>query len=72
MVMKIEKSGLKEAAQVLNWLIEKVGPRLPNSGINVIGTGWSIRPNVIKNTYIIELTEHVDEETQLIFMLKWS
>ena len=70
--MKIEKSGLKEAAQVFNWLIEKVGPRLPNPGINVIGTGWSIRPNVIKNTYIIELTEHVDEETQLIFMLKWA
>jgi len=24
------------------------------------------------NTYIIELTEHVDEETQLLFMLKWA
>lgn len=70
--MKIEKSGLKEAAQVLNWLVDNVGPRLPNAGINVNGTGWSIRPNVIKNTYIIELNEHVDDETVMMFALKWA
>lgn len=70
--MKIEKSNLEDTAKVFHWLVENVGERLPNSGSNINGIGWCIRPHSYMNRYIIELTEHVDEETQLLFMLKWS
>lgn len=70
--MKIEKSNLDETAKIMNWLIQNVGPRTPNSGSILHGLGWSIRSNPMINTYIIELNEHVDDETVLLFMLKWS
>ena len=70
--MKIEKTNVEDTAKVLNWLVDNVGERLPNSGSNLNGVGWCIRCNTYMDTYIIELTEHVDEETQLIFMLKWA
>lgn len=70
--MKIEKSNIEETAKILNWLIENVGERLPSSGYSAHGHGWAIYPNSINNTYIVELNEYVDDETVLMFMLKWS
>ena len=72
MVMKIEKSNITETAEIMNWLIQHVGDRITSSGVNVNGHGWTIRPNVIQKTYIVELNPHVDDETILMFMLKWS
>ena len=51
--MKIEKTNVEDTAKVLNWLIEKVGERLPNSGSNINGIGWCIRCNTYMNTYIL-------------------
>lgn len=71
--MKIQKSNVEVTANVLNWLVDNVGEMIPSSGTNVHGYGWTIRPNSYDNTYIIELDDHdVDDDTKLLFLLKWS
>lgn len=73
MDMKIQKSSVEVTANILNWLEKNVGETIPSSGSNVNGYGWTIRPNVYDKTYIIELDDnHVDEDTKLLFLLKWS
>jgi hypothetical protein len=71
-------NNLDKARDCVHWLIENVGPILPHSGgSHVRGLGWSVWVNVDSlNTKFfhaqVELTSDVDDETQLMFMLRWS
>jgi hypothetical protein len=74
--IKITISDLNKAQECVTWLRKNVGPVLPgNSGTLVRGEGWQYwvggkLPELWSVT--IELNEHVDDDTQLLFALKWS
>lgn len=60
---------------VIKWLTENVGPmdqRLP--GITINGLGWQIIPTFLNDRvhFFVEITDHVDDETALMFTLKFS
>lgn len=67
--MKLKNKSSLETLEVLNWLVENVGEKIPGySGLR--GFGWSIHWNEFSQSYDIHLDDaNVDEETQLLFML---
>ena len=76
MAQKITIEDLDKAQECIEWLIKHVGPVKPgNSGTLIRGEGWQYwvsgqLPEWWRVT--IELNEHVDDDTQLFFTLKWS
>ena len=79
---KITFTDINRAKDCVMWVIENIGPNTSNTGTSARGEGWhfwtyvpAFAGTVMQldmPTYNIELKEHVDEETQLFFMLKWS
>ena len=66
------------AIDCVKWTMENIGPKISVPGSSIRGEGWhfwtNVPPDISKEniTFTMELNEHVDEETQLLFMLKWS
>ena len=66
------------AIDCVKWTMENIGPKISVPGSSIRGEGWhfctNMPPDISKEniTFTMELNEHVDEETQLLFMLKWS
>jgi len=77
-INKITFTDLNRAGDCVRWVIENIGPKTSSLGSGIRGEGWHFWTNMpydMSNkpiTYSMELNEHVDEETQLLFMLKWS
>lgn len=79
---KITFTNVNRAKDCVYWVMEHIGPKTSNPGTSIRGEGWHFWTNLpsfidtaLQNnmpTYTIELNEHVDVDTQLIFMLKWS
>lgn len=79
---KITFTDVNRARDCVLWTIENIGPKISVPGTSIRGEGWHFWTTIpaFMNTamqldmptYTIELNEHVDEETQLLFMLKWS
>jgi len=70
---------VNRARDCVYWVIENIGPKISVPGSSIRGEGWHFwtripYPDDVKDEiiYVIELNEHVDEETQLFFMLKWA
>jgi hypothetical protein len=77
MALKIKLTDPERAPAIVQWLLDNVGPQEFGSvGTVVRGAGWLIGYNFYFDsnlpTYIIELDDNVDEETQLLFALRWS
>lgn len=77
-INKITFTDLNRATDCLKWTMENIGPKIRVPGSSIRGEGWhfwtNVPPDISKEniTFTMELNEHVDEETQLLFMLKWS
>jgi hypothetical protein len=70
---------INRAKDCVMWVIENIGPKISVPGSSIRGEGWHFwtripYPDDVKDEiiYVIELNEHVDEETRLFFMLKWA
>lgn len=77
MALKIKITDHERASGVVQWLLDNVGPQESSTvGTVIRGAGWLIGYNFYFDsnlpTYTIELDDNVDEETQLLFALKWS
>jgi hypothetical protein len=60
---------------VIAWLVEHVGPLdTRHAGTIINGEGWQIIPTFIHNhvQFFVEVNDHVDDETALMFTLKFS
>ena len=79
---KITFTDVNRARDCVYWVMENIGPKTSSPGSGIRGEGWHFWTYVPAfagtamqldpPTYTMELNEHVDEETQLFFMLKWS
>jgi hypothetical protein len=79
---KIIFTDANRAKDCVMWVMENIGSKTSVPGSSICGEGWRFWTTIpaFMNTamqldpptYTIELNEHVDEETQLFFMLKWS
>jgi hypothetical protein len=81
-ISKLTFTNVNRARDCVHWVIKNIGPVIENPGTSVRGEGWHLWTTIPDftyaplptdvPTYTIELNEHVDEETQLFFMLKWA
>jgi len=75
---KIIFTDFNRATDCILWTLDNIGPKISVPGSSIRGEGWhfwtNIPPDISKEsiTFSMELNEHVDEETQLLFMLRWS
>jgi len=76
---KITFTSVQRARDCVDWAKEHIGPAMHNPGSSIRGEGWHCWTNIHitdsrfnKPTYTMELNEHVDVDTKLLFMLKWS
>ena len=79
---RITFTDINRARDCIYWVMENIGPKTSSPGSGIRGEGWHFWTNIPQftyaslptdaPTYTMELNEHVDEETQLFFMLKWS
>jgi len=76
---KITFTSVQRARDCVYWAKEHIGPVMSNPGSGIRGEGWHCWTNIHatgskfdKPTYTMELNEHVDVDTKLLFMLKWS
>ena len=68
--MNIKNKSATETLDIINWLIDNVGEKMPGYSSGLRGYGWSIHYNEFSESYDIYLdTDNVDEETQVMFML---
>ena len=80
MTQQIKTTDVYRARDCVQWLIKNVGPETYVQGSSIRSLGWnlwtqgSVTPDgrVDPPVYIIEVNDHVDEDTQLLFALKWS
>jgi hypothetical protein len=70
--IKFSNADHVEAARCVNWLNDNVGERVPHSGSAIKGLGWRVDCNSYDSTYVFELTDDVDKETQTMFLLRWA
>jgi hypothetical protein len=75
MTHKIEITDPIQARACIQWLIREIGPVVYSAGGPAItGEGWtaytSIRPD--RSVFLVEVNDHVDDATQLLFALKWA
>lgn len=77
-INKITFADINRATDCVHWVIDNIGPKTNSPGSSLRGEGWHFWTNMPSDiskcpiTFSMELNEHVDEETQLLFMLKWS
>jgi hypothetical protein len=79
MTQKIKTTDVYRARDCVHWLIKNVGPETSVQGSSIRSEGWNLwtqgsvtDSRVDPPTYIIELNDYVDDDTQLLFALKWS
>ena len=79
MMQKIKTTDVYRARDCVQWLIKNIGPEVSVQGSSIQSLGWhlwtqgSVTDGTSFNpTYIIEVNDHVDDDTQLLFALKWS
>jgi hypothetical protein len=79
MMQKIKTKDVNRARDCVQWLIKNIGPEEYVQGSSIRSLGWNLwtqgSVEVGKSynpTYIIEVNDHVDDDTQLLFALKWS
>ena len=78
-MQKIKTKDVYRARDCVQWLIKNVGPEEYVQGSSIQSLGWRLWTQAATEdgksynpTYIIELNDHVDDDTQLLFALKWS
>ena len=77
-MQKIKTTDVGRARDCVQWLIKNVGPEEYVQGSNIQSEGWHLWTQATTEDgkynpiYIIELNDHVDDDTQLLFALKWS
>ena len=75
---KITFTDANRATDCILWTIANIGPKISVPGSSIRGEGWHFWTNIPHDiseksiTFTIELNEHVDVDTKLLFMLKWS
>ena len=79
MMQKIKTTDVNRARACVQWLIKNVGPETSVQGSTIRSEGWNLWTQgsvtdgrVDPPVYIIEVNDHVDDDTQLMFALKWS
>lgn len=80
MIQKIKTTDVDRARDCVQWLIKNVGPEVGVQGSSIRSLGWNLWTQgsvgadgrVDPPVYIIEVNDHVDDDTQLMFALKWS
>ena len=79
MTQKIKTTDIDRARDCVQWLIKNVGPEVGVQGSSIRSLGWHLWTQAATENgrsynpvYIIEMNDHVDEDTQLLFALKWS
>ena len=79
MTQKISTTDVDRARDCVQWLIKNVGPEEYVQGSSIRSLGWNLWTQgsvtdgrVDPPVYMIEVNDHVDEDTQLLFALKWS
>ena len=79
MIQKIKTTDVDRARDCVQWLIKNVGPEEYVQGSSIRSLGWNLWTQgsvtdgrVDPPVYIIEVNDHVDDDTQLMFALKWS
>jgi hypothetical protein len=78
-MQKIKTKDVDCARDCVQWLIKNVGPETYVQGSSIRSLGWNLWTQgstrdgrVDPPVYIIEVNDHVDDDTQLLFALKWS
>ena len=78
-MQKIKTTDVDRARDCVQWLIKNIGPETSVQGSTIRSEGWHLWTQVWQHggrvdppVYIIEVNDHVDEDTQLLFALKWS
>ena len=76
MGVKITLTDPERARECVQWLMKDVGPIKRSVGGPVVhGEGWVVYMGGTQGTatkFFIEVDDFVDEDTQLLFALKWS
>lgn len=72
MGVKAKITDFNQAAECVHWLQENIGAQIPHSGSAILGLGWRLDCNLYDRSYLVEVTDDVDEETQTMFLLKWA
>jgi hypothetical protein len=79
MTQKIKTTDVYRARDCVQWLIKNIGPEVSVQGSSIQSLGWHLWTQgstrdgrVDPPVYIIEVNDHVDDDTQLLFALKWS
>lgn len=75
-MQKIKTTDVGRARDCVQWLIKNVGPEVSVQGSTIRSLGWHLWTQATEDgkynpAYIIEVNDHVDEDTQLLFALKW-
>jgi hypothetical protein len=78
-MQKINTTDVYRARDCVQWLIKNVGPEEYVQGSSIRSLGWNLWTQATTEDgtsfnpiYIIEVNDHVDDDTQLLFALKWS
>jgi hypothetical protein len=76
MITKLTFTDMIRGRACVQWLIHEIGPVTHSSGGTAIaGEGWTA---VVGIKWLgapvlwVELSEHVDEDTRMMFILRWS
>ena len=78
MTQKISTTDVDRARDCVQWLIKNVGPEVGVQGSSIRSLGWNLwtqattEDGTYNPIYTIEVNDHVDDDTQLLFALKWS
>jgi hypothetical protein len=78
MIQKIKTTDVDRARDCVQWLIKNVGPEVGVQGSSIRSLGWHLwtqattEDGTYNPIYTIEVNDHVDDDTQLLFALKWS
>jgi hypothetical protein len=79
MTQQIKTTDVYRARDCVQWLIKNVGPETSVQGSTIRSEGWHLWTQgsitdgrVDPPVYIIEVNDYVDDDTQLLFALKWS
>ena len=78
-MQKIKTTDVDRARDCVQWLIKNVGPEVGVQGSSIRSLGWNLWTQgsvgadgrIDPPVYIIEVNNHVDDDTQLLFALKW-
>jgi hypothetical protein len=80
MTQNISTTDLDHAMECAKWLVQHVGQAVNVQGSSIRSLGWNLWTQgsvgadgrVDPPVYIIEVNDHVDDDTQLLFALRWS